>query len=907
MLQPATFGYDAVRQMVYGPSDPSRRLMRPRIAFLELARLALAGVLALAALPAWAQDGGVEQQVQSLEQDLRHAQIQVARHRASIATDLLAEGDAGAALAVALSAMPQANPSGWPDLADIPQVSTTLYDALVARRELTVLRGHTGGVDSAAFSPDGARILTGSWDGTARIWDTASGETILVLHGHSRLIASAAFSPDGTRILTEDGRPLRTSLGQPINSDQAVRIWDAATGTEIATLSVPEEALPFAAFSPDGERVVTASLEGARVWDVESGNMLAHMRGHIRTVSSASFSPDGERVLTASPDGTARIWDAASGAQLLILRGHEPTAWPYASILTAVFSPDGTRILTTSYDQTARVWDAATGAQLMVLQHHDVHDLRAGFSPDGELIVTYADTGRTIEWDSTADRSTSTLTGGTTRVWDAASGIEIAASSGHESWVVSAVFSPDSRQIVTASSDGTARLWDAMSGASIGVLRGHEDEVESAAFSPDGRYAITASKDGTARIWQTTSGIETAVLRGHELSPDTSAFLVFGDPIGAGVVESAAFSPDGTRVVTASWDGTARIWNALNGDEMVILRGHEHIVTFADFSDDGRRIVTASYDLTLRIWDAATGAEIAIVQGHARTEPQCDPIPVGPGHAPVVVAAAVSTDGTQVAGGICLTTRVWDAATGREIALLEGHEGPVQSVAFSPDGTEIVTASLDGTARVWNAVDGNEIVVLSGHEQPIRSADFSPDGKRVVTYAADRVVRVWDASSGVEQFALVAGQRIDGFAAFSPDGHQIVAAIGDEVVFWDAASGSELARLTGHLRGITHLDFSPDMARIVTASSDDTARVWDVASGQTVAILHHANIVSSAAFSPDGSRVVTASRDATARVWLHSRTMDELYEYARDIVDHLQPLTEEEACTYHLQIEGCGP
>ena len=156
-----------------------------------------------------------------------------------------------------------------------------------------------------------------------------------------------------------------------------------------------------------------------------------------------------------------------------------------------------------------------------------------------------------------------------------------------------------------------------------------------------------------------------------------------------GPVSSAAFSPDGSRIVTASSDKTARIWDAATGKEIVVLRGHDDdgLVFSAAFSPDGSRIVTASDDKTARIWDAATGKEIVVLRGHDDG----------------VTSAAFSPDGSRiVTASDDKTARIWDAATGKEIVVLRGHDGPVNSAAFSPDGSRIVTASDDKTARIWD-------------------------------------------------------------------------------------------------------------------------------------------------------------------------------------------------------------
>ncbi|QJW93766.1 WD40 repeat domain-containing serine/threonine protein kinase [Frigoriglobus tundricola] len=252
----------------------------------------------------------------------------------------------------------------------------------------------------------------------------------------------------------------------------------------------------------------------------------------------------------------------------------------------------------------------------------------------------------------------------------------------------------------------------------LATLKGHTSFVRSASFGPDGTRVVTASEDGTARVWDAATGREQAVLKGH-----------------TSFVRSASFSPDGTRVVTASEDGTARVWDAATGREQAVLKGRTSTVESASFSPDGTRVVTASLDKTARVWDAATGREQAVLKGHTD----------------LVVSASFSPDGTRVVtASLDGTARVWDAATGREQAVLKGHTNVVYSAAFSPDGTRVVTASGDGTARVWDAATGQEKAVLKGHTGGVWSVAFSPDGTRVVTASQDKTARVWDAEPGLE-------------------------------------------------------------------------------------------------------------------------------------------------------------
>jgi WD40 repeat protein/energy-coupling factor transporter ATP-binding protein EcfA2 len=366
------------------------------------------------------------------------------------------------------------------------------------------------------------------------------------------------------------------------------------------------------------------------------------------------------------------------------------------------------------------------------------------------------------------------------------------------------------------------------------MLSGHDNLVASAAFSPDGSRIATASLDTTARIWDAATGLELMVLRGHD-----------------NFVASAAFSPDGSRIVTASRDKTARVWDAETGAVIVVLHGHEADLVGAYFNHDGKQILTSSLDGTVRIWDTAQGKEIAVLRGHEAA----------------VRSAAFSPDGSRiVTASDDATARVWDAATGKEIAVLRGHTDSVRFTAFSPDGSRIVTASGDRTARIWDAATDAEIAVLRGHEDQVIAAAFSPSGTQIVTASADQTARIWDAATAKEVAVLRGHQNVVASAGFSPDGLRIVTASFDARI-WDAATGLELMVLRGHHNLVASAAFSPDGLRIVTASLDNSVRVWD-STGNEVAVLRgHEDQIDSATFSFDGSRIVTASYDMTARIW----------------------------------------
>jgi WD40 repeat protein/tRNA A-37 threonylcarbamoyl transferase component Bud32 len=372
----------------------------------------------------------------------------------------------------------------------------------------------------------------------------------------------------------------------------------------------------------------------------------------------------------------------------------------------------------------------------------------------------------------------------------------------------------------------------------IQALIGHTDRVFSSAWSRDGRRIVTASGDNTARIWDEASGQELLRLRGH-----------------TDRVQNAQFSPDGRRVATASWDNTARVWDAATGQPLLVLAGHGGPVETVAFSSDGQRIVTASRDSTVRIWNSTTGQTTSVFRGHTDR----------------VYSAVFSSDGQRVATASAdETARVWDSATARQLAAMSGHSDAVYAAAFSPDDRFIVTASADRTARIWDTATGAHLLTLRGHADVVLSADFSPDGRKVVTASADRSARIWDAKTG-ELLQLLTGHTSGLYsAAFSPDSRRIVTASDDRTArTWDVVSSSELSELRGHTGVILGTAFSrPEGGLIATASADHSVRIWDAVSGiELRRLLGSGDSVNSVEFSPDGKRLASASFDATCRIW----------------------------------------
>jgi WD40 repeat protein/serine/threonine protein kinase/tetratricopeptide (TPR) repeat protein len=368
----------------------------------------------------------------------------------------------------------------------------------------------------------------------------------------------------------------------------------------------------------------------------------------------------------------------------------------------------------------------------------------------------------------------------------------------------------------------------------------HDGTVWHAEFSTDGHRVVTASQDGKARVWDAASG--------QPLSPPLKH---------NGGVQHASFSPDGRRVVTAcavnGKPGEARVWDAASGQPITPPLKHNAQVLHASFSPDGRHVVTASEDRTARVWNAASGQPLSPPLQHINGVRHAS---FSPGGRRVVTASFDST------------ARVWDAASGQPITPPLKHNAQVLHSSFSPDGCHVVTASADKTARVWDATSGQPLTPPLNHDGLVRHVSFSPDGRRVVTASYDSTARVWDAASGEPLTPPLNHNGGVRHATFSPDGRRVVTASYDNTArVWDAASGQPLTPPLKQNGGVQHASFSPDGHRVVTASFQE-ARVWDATSAQPITPpLKHNEWVQHASFSPDGRRVVTASVDKTARVW----------------------------------------
>ncbi len=403
------------------------------------------------------------------------------------------------------------------------------------------------------------------------------------------------------------------------------------------------------------------------------------------------------------------------------------------------------------------------------------------------------------------------------------------------------------KRVTDARNDANAAFRDATAQKLLG-----ESQLMLAGLQPGGGDDVLGMQEllAATAIPSKYRGAKDPLLRALNQERDLLKVIDLHD-----AVSSAAFSPDGTRIVSGSTDKTVRLWDAATGKPVgQPMRGHNQWVTTVAFSPDGTRVASASLDGTVRLWDAFTGKQIG--------EPMQGAF--GP-----VPSLAFSPDGSRIASGGLGTIQLWDASTGKQIGdplLGDDIFSPFWEVAFSPDGTRLVSAGDDKTVRIWDVAKGSEIGQPLHHDERVTSVAFSPDGTRIASASADKTVRLWDSATGRPIGQPLRHNNGVESVVFSPDGTRIVTGGDDKTIrSWDAATGRETGVLNGHRGVVESVAFSRDGRRLVSGGDDNTVRIWDYSSWQP--IVGHDDTVVNAEFFDNGRRIASGSTDKTERWW----------------------------------------
>ena len=613
--------------------------------------------------------------------------------------------------------------------------------------------------------------------GIAQIWDLALDRPRGIQFEMAAPIEAMAVSHDGKLIAT--------------STEDATQVWNMKSGQPVGPSLERVKTREFCPksilFSPDGSRLLSfIDRRSLRLYETATGRPVGSLLGHEGSITSRSFSSDGSRIITSSLDHTVRVWDASTGQQTGETLTHEE------AVFDAAFSPDGNQIAAAVNNFTVQVWDAKNQRAIGSPLKHDDSPVCVEYSPDGTRLVSCG-----------CDRRA--------RIWDADTLLPVGDQMVHRDKVDFARFSPDGTRLLTSSNEQVC-IWDSRTCRLVGQPIVHDDTVSNACWGEDGSSLVTVS-GGRAYVWTAASQIPFAMpidiypsfysqvsvnrdgsrvvyadILNHAANivdvatGEVCAPLLFHDA----AVKSAAFSPDGKSIVTASDDGSARVWEAGTGQSRGVRLKHPGKVCFAVYAPDGERIITGCEDDKLRVWDARSGGRLE------------NPLIVRLG----VRYGSVCPEGNMVIVGGGMEVVKYDVMRHHLAgSKLKSYDLPMAAslsgADVSPCGRRIVIHSTDRIARIWEEEDifGDVEVgrmeerprrgaLMLTHPEEITSAMFSANGRRIVTACDDGAARIWDTETGQQVGPPLQHSDKCSSACFMPKGDRIITASGYDSRIW---------------------------------------------------------------------------------------------------------------------------